>query len=952
MSSAQFKTYINKLAGINTETGDYDIFGNIVVEGNGSVIRGASNLSPISNTDISGNLLGNFVSVSNVISRSGFFVGDGTFITGTSSASIPDVSRTNVVGNLTGTSATMAGNITANYFFGDGSGLTGLVTTIPRSGNININGNIFATANVDAANISTGLLRVNGNMTISQQFVGSGNITANYFIGDGSRIYGINASPPTVANLNIVGNVSASGNVDASNVTANILTAGNISVSGSLTAGNITAAYFIGNGSNLTSLIPTVVSTDIIGNVTAAGNIRANYFLGNAFNMSFSGNLVTIQGNVANQAARLALTGVPLGGLVTQTDTNSQYLLAYNPPSINTNWVPLAGTNFPVTSAFGRQGDVVLISGVDIKTLGGTPIVGTGDIKSANIDVIGNVTGNVQTVLFTTAGNTIANVITATGQVYASGNIFASKFIGNGFYLVGTFAPIPATGNINIMGNVVAAGNVNATNVSTTLLRVRGNVAIGTFANVIGNIVTSGYFYGDGSRIINAAVGNATGTRSIDIVGNVTAPSFVDASNISANVFRVNGNLIVTQQIITTGNTTANFLFGDGSTITGVTSVFGTQNINITGNVNAPANVNASNVTANLLRVNGNANVIGQVIVVGNVSAQFFIGNGSRITNVFASGTQIVNIDGNVSAPANVNSANVTTSLLGLYGNSFVSGQVDVSGNIFASFFVGNGSRLTGVVSTLTGTQAINIVGNVLASGNVDAANISSGLVRVNANTIVTGQVNVIGNVTANFFVGNGSRVSNVVLLGLQSINVNGNVRAPANVNASNVTASSAFINGNVTNTGQVNVSGTVAGNFLLGNGFRLTNVVASAGVPASFIEPQTGFLSNVTTVASYGVILVNSWMITLNVSTPRFLTIRTTTLPPNPNAPFTTLPAGVTQTLANAWVYTSGIWQGTVRLTAASTFSEVSNNLVMNYHTSFGTYNGFSSETYCRALP
>lgn len=117
MSSAQFRTYINKLAGINTETGDYDIFGNVIVEGNGSVIRGASNLSPISTTDISGNLIGNFISVSgNVETRSGVFIGNGALLTGTASASLPKTIVADIMGNIYGNSAAMTGNISANYF--------------------------------------------------------------------------------------------------------------------------------------------------------------------------------------------------------------------------------------------------------------------------------------------------------------------------------------------------------------------------------------------------------------------------------------------------------------------------------------------------------------------------------------------------------------------------------------------------------------------------------------------------------------------------------------------------------------------------------------------------------------------------------------------------------------------------------------------------------------------
>ncbi|AGE50718.1 Chlorovirus glycoprotein repeat domain-containing protein [Paramecium bursaria Chlorella virus CVB-1] len=955
MSSAQFRTYINKLAGINTETGDYDIFGNVIVEGNGSVIRGASNLSPISTTDISGNLIGNFISVSgNVETRSGVFIGNGALLTGTASASLPKTIVADIMGNIYGNSAAMTGNISASYFFGDGSGLTGLVTFIPRSGNINIQGNIFATGNVDASNISAGLLRAQGNLIITDSLSATGNLSALYLKGIGSNIIGINANPPPSANLNITGNVTSRGNVDAANVTvATSAIIGNMIVSGSIAAsGNISAAYLFGNASNVrTTLIPNTISTDVIGNVTANGNVRADYFIGNAFNMFFSGNLITIQGNVANQAARLALTGVPLGGLVTQTDDNSQYLLAYQPPSANASWVPLAGTNFPVTSAFGRQGAVVLISGIDVKTLGGTPIVGNGDIRSANIDITrGNVIGNIQTTLLS-AGNVVGNTITVTGQVTASmANVISDVFIGNGFFLVGTPAAIPATGNIDIQGNVVSYGTVNASNISTGTLRItNGNLNIANQVTVGGN-VSANFFYGNGSLLVNANVGNASGIIATNIIGNVSAPGNVNAANVSAGLLRVNANTHILGQLQTTGNIAALFFVGNGSTISGITTASGTQNVNITGNVFATGNVDASNVSANsIVRVNGNVIFGGQVNVIGNVVATSFIGDGSNLTGLRASGLQRVNLFGNVSATGNVDSANIVTNVV-TAGNVIVTGQVNVTGNATALTFIGNGSQLTGVVATLTGTRNINIVGNVFATGNVDASNVSANVLRVNGNADVSGQVIITGNAIANFFIGSGAGVTSTIVTGLQNINIIGNVTSTGNVDASNVSANIMRIDGNVQVTGQVNTTNRVTANYLLGNGVGITNIIASAGVPASFVQPSSGFLSNTAGVVLYD-FLPNAWLISLSASLPRFVTIRTPTLPPNTVTPFTTLPAGVSQSLANAWVFSNGVWQGTYRLTASSVFSEVSNNFIFNYHTSYGTINGQSSETLCRAV-
>jgi len=64
------------------------------------------------------------------------------------------------------------------------------------------------------------------------------------------------------------------------------------------------------------------------------------------------------QGDVANMAARLALTA-PIGTLVKQVDTDKIYLLTKAPSTDDASWLPFTGVNFPVTSVFGRSGAIV-----------------------------------------------------------------------------------------------------------------------------------------------------------------------------------------------------------------------------------------------------------------------------------------------------------------------------------------------------------------------------------------------------------------------------------------------------------------------------------------------------------------------------------------------------------------------------------------------------------------
>ena len=199
----------------------------------------------------------------------------------------------NVTGRVSAT-----GNITGNYILGNGALLTGLPETYANSnvaaflptytGNITA-GNISTTSNVVAANIrasqsivttgtisaqgnvrTQGIVSATGNIVTDGLFIGNfqGNITGNItvpgsntqvlFNGDGNAAavagFTYNADSNTVG---VLGVVSAQGNVIGGNV---------------VTAGNVSAAYFVGNGSALTSINGSNV-TGTVANATNAVNL-------------------------------------------------------------------------------------------------------------------------------------------------------------------------------------------------------------------------------------------------------------------------------------------------------------------------------------------------------------------------------------------------------------------------------------------------------------------------------------------------------------------------------------------------------------------------------------------------------------------------------------------------------------------------------------------------------
>lgn len=123
-------------------------------------------------------------------------------------------------------------------------------------------------------------------------------------------------------------------------------------------------------------------------------------------------------------------------------------------------------------------------------------------------------------------------------------------------------------------------------------------------------------------------------------------------------------------------------------------------------------------------------------------------------------------------------------------------------------------------------------------------------------------------------------------------------------------------------------------------NGSNITGLTAP---PSPFIPPTTGFSSSIPNAAVYN----NStgWLFTLQngVATP--ITITAYAMPGFPDAPFTGLPVGVTQTITTPFAFNpaTGLWTGVVSLLSATTFTQT---VVSCGSNSYGTFGGKSNAT------
>jgi hypothetical protein len=187
------------------------------------------------------------------------------------------------------------------------------------------------------------------------------------------------------------------------------------------------------------------------------------------------------------------------------------------------------------------------------------------------------------------------------------------------------------------------------------------------------------------------------------------------------------------------------------------TSNLETQNLKLNGGnitvtteftvLHAPASntVQFSNVTTGLvatanidvggeLTVSGNVEVGGNVVVTGNVVAGYLYGDGSNISGI-SSTLQAITDNGNVTSNT-IQFTNPATSLV-------ASGNVVVTGNVTADHFVGDGSNITGISSTLQAiTDSGNVTSNTIQFTNPATSLVASGNVVVDTNTLFVDSVN------------------------------------------------------------------------------------------------------------------------------------------------------------------------------------------------------------------
>ena len=820
----------------------------VVVNGNANVgnlgfgsgvITGTGNIT-------AGNLIGTIAAGSNTITTTG-------------NANVGNLGFGS--GVITGT-----GNITAGNLIGAIAAGSNTITTTGNAnvGNLGTTGLITATGNVSGGNLTTtgqlvssvatgtAPLSVNSNTVVPNLNAAYSNI-ANFVA---VTTVSTNISYPTFAYANLTGTYPLQSNTAISANLANgafIATTFVGNVSGNISGGalangtsNVSIPSVNGNvnvvSAGNTTLVVTGTGANISGTANVTGNanvgsnvnVTSNVIAGNVYANSgtIGGSLVAgtlstaAQPNVTSLGALTGLTVANATGVVNFTTTanvtlgavanlhisggSSAYVLSTDGAG-NLSWVAQTGGGGSGASISNGNSNV--------------------NIPSANGNVNISAIGNANVVVITGTGMNVAGTITATGNI-TGGNLITSGGSGGSITGANLVSANYFTGTLttNAQPNITSLGTLTGlTSTGTINFTGASNVSLGA----VGNVKITG--------------GSANQYLQTDGAGNLSFVTVSTASisngNSNVNIPAANGNV----NISAVGNANIVVVTGTGANITGTA--------NISGNL-AAGNVSATNYTGTT------ANITGQYIsTLATGTAPLVVTSTTLVANLNANALQ-----GNTPATAN------TASTIALR---------DSNGNLSANFFIGNGSQLTGLStsSISNGNSNVNIPA---ANGNVNISAVGNANVVVITGTgmNVAGTITATGNITgANLITSGGSGGS---ITGANSITANYFIGGNSNITGQYITTlatgTAPFV---VTSTTQVaNLSVATAGTATTVTGAAQSNItsvgtLSSLGVSGTVTASQ--FVSNVATGTAPFTVTSTTQVANLSVATAGTATSATT---------------------------------------------------------------------------
>ena len=351
----------------------------------------------------------------------------------------------------------------------------------------------------------------------------------------------------------------------------------------------------------------------------------------------------------------------------------------------------------------GTYGNATVVPVITVDSKGRISNVTTQTISGNSGSTYGN--ANVAAFLTTYTGNIAAYNITSTGKLVVTGNVQTSGyFVGDGSKLTGIVAT-SSYGNANVASYLPTYNGLLKPGIISTDVYLYANGAPVSFGGSYGNANVAAYLPTDSTIL---SIESNIALAQVDILG-LTANAAAQESEISS----LQSNAASQQTQINTNTGDISTLFSNAASQ--ATAISGLQS----NAVSQESEISSlqSNAASQQTQINTNtsdistlfSNAATQATAISNLQSNA-VSQESEISslqsNAASQQTQINTNTGDISTLFSNAAAQATA----IAGKAAIAGQI-FTGNVEAPYFIGNGSKLTNISATPSGSAGGDLTG-------------------------------------------------------------------------------------------------------------------------------------------------------------------------------------------------------------------------------------------------
>jgi hypothetical protein len=436
------------------------------------------------------------------------------------------------------------------------------------------------------------------------------------------------------------------------------------------------------------------------------------------------------------------------------------------------------------------------------------------------------------------------------GNLLTGGIVSATANITGGNVLTGGL--VSSTGNILTAGNVIAGKVVTANdNIVINSTGAEGGQLVLTWAGINGLVAQGNSTWNldtDAGNTFRLFYQNGVGATGVLIQANSTSNivSFPSAAGVTATGNLTGGNILTAGVMSSTGN-----------------AIHG--NILTVGQVSATGTITSAGATNSTAFAVGNSavsNVALGMFPTAGTPGEYAIRDYS---NVFTNMYFDVGIGGTVGGSFRFRSSNTFTTLANINSTGVTTPlAVSATGNVTGNYFIGNGSQLTGITAS-AGSSIINGTSNVVvaASGNVTVGVAgTAGVATFTTTGIIANSVSATSNGNAtNFKVGDDAWLGDINLADTIGIRgqqnfangyiVFGNADGTqlGRAGSGPLTYGGAFsavgnvTGGNLLTAGLISSTGNITGGNIVGSTLSVTGTTTNIGISSGGITTGSALI-------------------------------------------------------------------------------------------------------------